>query len=102
MKTRTRIIILLAVVGSILLGRGYVQRAVTAWTVFHDAAPSEDSVAQVLDRSSDPVGVIRQLWGSKKVAARTTVLAYLRRHAIPGSALWPATRDIVMEATRCG
>ena len=102
MKKRTRVITLLAVAGMVLLGRGYVQRAVTAWTVFHDVAPSEDSVAQVLERSSDPVGVVRRLWSSRKVAARTAVLAYLRRHAIAGSVLWPATRDIVMEASRCG
>jgi peroxiredoxin len=104
MKKRTKIVLTIGIVSGavILLGRVYAQRVFVTWLAFHDVAPSEDAVKEAVDRAADPVGAVRRLWDSNRVVARKEAVNYLRHHALPGSRLWPATRDIVLAAARCG
>jgi thiol-disulfide isomerase/thioredoxin len=92
----------LVAAATIVLGRAYAQRVFVSWLAFHDVAPSEDAVKEAVDRSGDPAAAVRRLWDSGRIVARKEAVNYLRHHAAPGTALWPATRDIVLAAARCG
>ena len=104
MKKRTIIVLTVAATfaGGIYLGKSRVQREVLKWSLYHDDAPSDAAFTEVLEHSSDPLPVVQDLWKRDRVAVRIGVMHYLRRHAIQGSPLWPGTRSIVMEGTRCG
>jgi cytochrome c biogenesis protein CcmG/thiol:disulfide interchange protein DsbE len=104
MTRRTKIAVTLGLLTAavILLGRSYAQRVFLTWLAFHDVAPSEDAVKVAVDHANDPTAAVRRLWDSGRIVARKEAINYLRHHATIDSALWPATRDIVLAASRSG
>jgi len=104
MKKRSMMVlgIAAAVAGGIYLSKPAIQRGVYKWSLYHDDAPSDIAFTEVLEHSSDPLPIVQDLWKRDRVAVRIGVMHYLRRHTNEGSPLWPSTRSIVLEATRCG
>jgi thiol-disulfide isomerase/thioredoxin len=103
---KKRPLIVLATASALAVGiyfsKPAIQRTVYKYSLYHDDAPSDVAFTEVLEHSSNPLPIVQDLWNRNRLAVRLGVMHYLRRHALEGSPLWPSTRNIILEATRCG
>ena len=79
-----------------------MQREVFAYSVRHRAAPSEESLEQVVSEAPTPADGLVSLWRSGKLPHRQWVMDYLRGHDDACRAQWAALRPVVLDALASG
>jgi thiol-disulfide isomerase/thioredoxin len=104
MKKRTVIVL----VGGLLISSGMyaakepIQRVAEVYAVLHNDAPREQAMDEVLNGSSDVVGMLIDLWSAARIPQRHYVIEYLRSNQPLCDSNWSRVWPVVAQALGSG